>query len=669
MTTRFGLKTVGLIAVLLAGSCFGAYRTLDVPVLQGDWWQIAEKAPDVSPYNTAGHNACDFTIWQDDAGDWHLVSCIRGTSWQGATRLFHAWESPSLTNTMWVSSVFTNDCLTTNGTVTTTNGIFQFPKEDLGQYLGGSIQAPHCFKENGEYHFFYSASYPVTHQQGKAAWVRNSPDGSTHSFQDDTTNLLFTMGRDVMVYDNRADDGLWYASYTGSGPDSPSDHVAARTATSLTGPWSTSVQSLSIYGNPESPFIVKRGEWYYLWQQSQVRASKTLTNFTEMVTDMGFGWKWAPEVVELGGQEYIATYGNGINVSKFGWVSKEVSDADLVKMWGDFDEPAFNSTNTVYLGTELNSKTTVSYSRFLPAQETSTQTVTVFNASNPSGAPVAYTLGNYGEKNTENISIDPGENRIEFQITAEDGQQKTYVVFVNRQNSDSSYDSFIVPMNLYPHVPEGTSQQIGIRLAANPGASKTVTIQKNSGDADLTLTGGTVQLTFTTSNWDTPQFITIQALSDADELKGTATFRCSAPGLSDQDIVATEREVALADDTDSDGLPDWWEAKHYEGLTAADPAATAANGINTVKDAYIAGLDPTNAASRFLISDLSPQTSENILHWQNVSGRVYSVHWSSNLLSGFQPLESNIAWTAVPFTDTNHPAEKKGFYKIDVELE
>ena len=524
-------------------------RLMEVPVLQGDWWQIAEKAPDVSPYNTDTHNACDFTIWQDDTGDWHLVSCIRGTSWQGATRLFHAWESPTLTNTMWDSSVFINACLTTNGTVTTTNGIFQFPKEELGQGLDGSIQAPHCFKEAGEYHFFYSAS-SVADAMRKAAWVRNSPDGSTYSFTDDNTNKLFLMGRDIMVFDNRAVDGLWYASYTGPGPDKPTDHVVARTATSLAGPWSTEVLSLSIYGNPESPFIVKRGEWYYLWQQSQVRASKTLTNFTDMVTDMGFGWKWAPEIIELNGQEYIVTYGNGIHVSKFGWITKEVTDADLVKMQGNFDEPSFDSTNTVYLGKEFKSKTTVKFSRFLPAQETSTQNITVFNASNPSGAPVTVIPGNYGEKSTEDISIDAGENRIEIQVTAENGFQKTYVIFVNKQNSDLSYDSYIVPMNMYPNIQEGSQQNIGVRLSEPPDAATTVTVSKVAGgSAALLLIDDPIELVFSSSNYDTPQNITLRAVADSDLTNSIAIFRCSAPGMIAKDIVATEHDGTVPEPT------------------------------------------------------------------------------------------------------------------------
>jgi len=118
-----------------------------------------------------------------------------------------------------------------------------------------------------------------------------------------------------------------------------------------------------------------------------------------------------------------------------------------------------------------------------------------------------------------------------------------------------------------------------------------------------------------------------------------------------------------ADDSDADGIPDTWEEKHYGGATNANPDATASNGVNTVFETYIAGLDPTNAASRFELSGL-----ENILEWNATAGRIYTVYWSSNLLSGFQALESNIAYTAVPFTDTNHSADKQGFYKIEVEL-
>ena len=123
------------------------------------------------------------------------------------------------------------------------------------------------------------------------------------------------------------------------------------------------------------------------------------------------------------------------------------------------------------------------------------------------------------------------------------------------------------------------------------------------------------------------------------------------------------------DDSDGDGLPDSWEEQYWPGDLSHSPGDMASNGVDTVWATYIAGLDPTDENAVFLISVFRPLTSGNILHWQNVSGRVYSVWWSSNLLSSFQPLETNLPWTEMPYTDTNHTAEEKGFYKIDVELE
>ncbi len=118
-------------------------------------------------------------------------------------------------------------------------------------------------------------------------------------------------------------------------------------------------------------------------------------------------------------------------------------------------------------------------------------------------------------------------------------------------------------------------------------------------------------------------------------------------------------------DTDGDGVPDTWEDEHYNGITNAVATNLCANGINTILQAYIAGLNPTNASSVFKVSNV-----RNILHWSGTNGRIYSIYWSSNLLSGdFQPLESNLPWTAMPYTDTNHTSDGKGFYKIEVELE
>ncbi|VGO15091.1 hypothetical protein PDESU_03671 [Pontiella desulfatans] len=135
--------------------------------------------------------------------------------------------------------------------------------------------------------------------------------------------------------------------------------------------------------------------------------------------------------------------------------------------------------------------------------------------------------------------------------------------------------------------------------------------------------------------------------------------------LSISGITVMHTAAGGSDDSDTDGLPDSWETLYFGGSTNANPAATAANGINTVLETYIAGINPTNPAALFWISDFSSLTSETTLQWQNVSGRIYTVYWTSNLLSGFQTLGTNN--TGI-FTDSVHSAGSEGFYKIDVGL-
>jgi hypothetical protein len=117
-------------------------------------------------------------------------------------------------------------------------------------------------------------------------------------------------------------------------------------------------------------------------------------------------------------------------------------------------------------------------------------------------------------------------------------------------------------------------------------------------------------------------------------------------------------------DSDADGIPDSWALQYFGGTTNANPDAVCSNGINTVREAYIAGLDPTNSQSALRAS--VPSNGRDV-GWDAVSGRVYSVYWTTNLLNGFQCLESNIPWTRSGFT--NPAAVPCGYYKIDVRME
>ncbi len=125
--------------------------------------------------------------------------------------------------------------------------------------------------------------------------------------------------------------------------------------------------------------------------------------------------------------------------------------------------------------------------------------------------------------------------------------------------------------------------------------------------------------------------------------------------------------LSVGDDTDGDGLPDWWETSYFGDLSP-NPGDLSSNGVDTVYSAYVAGLDPTSLTNRFMLSVI--QSPPAVLGWNASSGRVYTIYWTSNLLSGFgSPLTNGLPWTPAIFTDSTHSAEDKGFYKIEVELE
>ncbi|MBN2684848.1 MAG: hypothetical protein JXR40_06175 [Pontiellaceae bacterium] len=116
-------------------------------------------------------------------------------------------------------------------------------------------------------------------------------------------------------------------------------------------------------------------------------------------------------------------------------------------------------------------------------------------------------------------------------------------------------------------------------------------------------------------------------------------------------------------DLDKNGLPDTWE-QHYFGTTGLVPDAVCSNGISTFLEAYIAGIDPTDPDAWFGIT--GGNARNGTLSWNSVSGRVYSVWWSSDLMDDFQCIESNILWNAGGFTDTVQRVESTGFYKLEV---
>jgi subtilisin family serine protease len=124
-------------------------------------------------------------------------------------------------------------------------------------------------------------------------------------------------------------------------------------------------------------------------------------------------------------------------------------------------------------------------------------------------------------------------------------------------------------------------------------------------------------------------------------------------------------------DTDTNGLPDWWELQYFNHLTGTAPKADADHdGMSNLAE-WLAGTNPTNASSCLRLT-LLPSVSTNavVLNWPSVAGKSYRLERATNLLTGFNStVRTNIAATAPTNTETDTavlPGSAR-FYRVGVE--
>ncbi len=91
-------------------------------------------------------------------------------------------------------------------------------------------------------------------------------------------------------------------------------------------------------------------------------------------------------------------------------------------------------------------------------------------------------------------------------------------------------------------VPEGGQNTFQVRLSEAPSSEVSAVVSWVSGDSDISVISGD-SLTFTASNWNTYQAVTLGAVEDDDTENGEATFRVSASGIADKDVIAMEQDL------------------------------------------------------------------------------------------------------------------------------
>ncbi|MBC8107291.1 MAG: DUF3131 domain-containing protein [Anaerolineae bacterium] len=90
-------------------------------------------------------------------------------------------------------------------------------------------------------------------------------------------------------------------------------------------------------------------------------------------------------------------------------------------------------------------------------------------------------------------------------------------------------------------IPEDRTTTFRARLTARPASNVTIQTARAGGDSDLEVEAHSA-ITFSPTNWDRWQWISIASKSDADTANGSATFNVTSPGMATQTVTGTEAD-------------------------------------------------------------------------------------------------------------------------------
>jgi hypothetical protein len=137
--------------------------------------------------------------------------------------------------------------------------------------------------------------------------------------------------------------------------------------------------------------------------------------------------------------------------------------------------------------------------------------------------------------------------------------------------------------------------------------------------------------------------------------------RASEPAFFDDISISSSSPPPL------DTFQQWLVDNGYSADVGGD--ALAANGVQSLREMFVAGLDPNDPGSRFAITSAEVSGGSFLLDWAGVSGRVYNVYWTTNLLDGFSLWRSNVQWSATSVADESLGSGSARYYRIEVQLE
>lgn len=290
-----------------------ADRVPMIPFLGEETWRICEM-PDLGELNgddPQRQHVVDHGFIRDSSGRWQLWACIRGTK-AANTRLIFGWEGDDLSIGPWPE-----------------RGIMLRGDPDLDE---SGVGAPFFLRWRDRWlGFYHSKGIRMLESDDGREWRRR--------IDADGTNQLYDGGRDVMVFPWN-DRLLFYSTITCISRDGVHRCFVSCRATDDFRTWSDPVvvseggMAGSGPVNAESPFVVFRQGYYYLFRATSRRTvlggvetfvyrSETPFHFgvhddSKLVAVLPLK---APEIVVDGDREYISDLADfqGILLRRLEW--------------------------------------------------------------------------------------------------------------------------------------------------------------------------------------------------------------------------------------------------------------------------------------------------------------------------------------------------------------
>lgn len=146
------------------------------------------------------------------------------------------------------------------------------------------------------------------------------------------------------------------------------------------------------------------------------------------------------------------------------------------------------------------------------------------------------------------------------------------------------------------------------------------------------------------------------------------------PQVSNYPPTAAMSGVFLVDtggrllDTDSDGLPDWWEKLYFNDPRTANPLADPDGDGHSNQAEFIAGSNPLDATSIFRIVGHEASRSTNgthiVIRWASFDGSTYSI-WSATTAHGqYTVATTNVSATPPINTYIGIVAGSNQFFRV-----